>query len=136
MVTDLPVGRELDAAIAEKVMGCRLIYSTDPDLRKKMDPACWCGDAPWGGIHGRGGIHSAAYIGRGLREIARYSTDIAAAWEVVEKVIYPHGWYLVPMPETDGKGWGVFRGDDWYEVAIGDSAPHAICLAALKAVGA
>lgn len=67
-----------------------------------------------------------------------YSTDIAAAWEVVEKMGGEVGspgdgpyqrkdkWAaFIPCPGKDNGGkWG-----------YGDTAPHAICLAALKAVG-
>jgi hypothetical protein len=77
-----------------------------------------------------------------------YSTDIAAAWEVVEKV-----W--ATLPKT---GYGTFRAllhrrdpdgrwicefapnahGDWrtHATAEADTAPLAICLAALRAVGA
>ncbi len=59
-----------------------------------------------------------------------YSTDIAAAWEVVEKMSVP----LEIIRHRDGKQWGVldarFRNTTW-----ADTAPLAICLAALKAKG-
>ena len=118
---DLPAGRELDALIAEKVM-----HLFSEELGHNCDH------------HNYGPqMHCEACDRDTVNcQIPPYSTSIAAAWEVVEKVLYPRGWYLVPMPKTDGKDWGVFEGDDLFEVAIGDSAPHAICLAALKAVEA
>ncbi len=115
----LEAGRLLDALVAEKVMGWRRkpgrnVWIDDNVLTGWLiepddvnDAPCW---AP--------------------------STDIAAAWEVVEKVMYPHGWYLAPVPDSEG-WWGVFTPPDEHrEVALGATAPLAICRAALKAVGA
>lgn len=64
------------------------------------------------------------------RRIQAYSTDIAAAWEVLEKIIsdggaftllYDHGWFA--------------NKEGFDEGSSETTAPHAICLAALKAVG-
>ena len=63
--------------------------------------------------------------------IKNYSTDIAAAWEIVEKIELINSQTFAIERHKDGK----------YEVTIGSkfvyatSAPMAICLAALKAVG-
>jgi hypothetical protein len=69
-----------------------------------------------------------------------YSDDIAAAWQVVEKLltILPHqdihiehlehsGWQIGTCFNQQEGGW-----DDWVS---GDTISLAICLAALKAVG-
>src|ERR1051326_982796 len=68
-IDNLPASPELDALVAEKVMGwtnVRLISATD-----NGDPTpSWHGDPPTGG--------------RGFPPPA-YSTAIAAAWEVVDK---------------------------------------------------
>lgn len=81
-----------------------------------------------------------------------YSTDIKAAWEVVEKLGPSAAWIqrmsrtgvtrdstepeLVEYTRRTGghPAWRVKFGNDgrW---AFSDSVPHAICLAALKAVG-
>jgi hypothetical protein len=127
-------GRELDAMVAEKVMGlgepkhqlmpCGLeslpvaIYTCancdhETDSRKDVD---------------------------GCEYYPPYSTDIAAAWEVVEK-LGDKDFALERWPEIPVK----FRRPDWkYRATFdrsvnfsdGTTAPHAICLAALKAVGA
>lgn len=134
-------GRELDALVAENVMGCERKIST-LDAERKRDPAgaCWCGPAPYGGRTGRGGIHSASYLGSGTREIASYSTSIAAAWEVVEKLTPErHDRVTLVFASSSESGrheatfWG---GTDGLATALGDSIPHAICLAALRSVGA
>jgi hypothetical protein len=99
-------GRELDALVAEKVMGAK----------------------PWiAPGHGPTALNP-----------PRYSTDIGAAWAVVEKLsrevgsveVKTHrrwmGWTCDVRP-PDGK-----KADGFSET----SAAHAICLAALRAVGA
>ena len=60
-------------------------------------------------------------------QVPRYSTDIAAAWTVVEK------FRLIVGPRVDGWCATVGLPDllDWYVADA--SAPRAICLAALKA---
>lgn len=103
----LKPGRELDALIAEKVMGWKppeFIDGVSLERRWKND---------------RGEFDS----------LPRYSTDIAAAWEVVEKI----GLII-------GKNGPVWDAQDLWDLPVyfasADTAPHAICLAALKAVGA
>lgn len=73
-----------------------------------------------------------------VEETKRYSTDIAAAWEVVEKLqLFNHPISL----SKEKNGWSVNRLDEHspgYDEGLSDgckTAPHAICLAALKAVG-
>ncbi len=83
------------------------------------------------------------------RGIPNYSTDIAAAWEVVERVktIKPDGSEFGISTErtdefvvvwSDGVWLAEWRPINFDGVAIlgakADTAPHAICLAALKAV--
>jgi hypothetical protein len=108
-------GRELDALVAEKVMG----ETVFPD---------------YGEFNARG--------------VKPYSTDIAAAWQVVEKLglfsrgfkwreIETLGALLQHNPRTDR--WAVivryYDGDADVAADNCDTAPHAICLAALKAIG-
>ena len=112
-------GRELDALVAEKVFG-------------------------WTGGH---------------YESLPFSTDIAAAWEVVERlrsrgISSGHGfnWDLcIKVGHSDDSGWFVELFDlssmgycgpadttirwDGVDVRNAETASHAICLAALKAVG-
>lgn len=103
-------GRELDALISEKIFGMKVTVPSDNGFLP-MPP--------------------------------HYSTNIRAAWEVFEKVAR-----MVDDPWAgfvfDGKK-GVWRchfdrqtpgGVSERGTAISDTAPHAICLAALKAVGA
>lgn len=76
-----------------------------------------------------------------LGDLLHYSTDIAAAWQVVEHMrskkwsYYIEGYRGYPHdvefrgPEQEA-GYGPDRS------AHADTTPHAICLAALQAVGA
>lgn len=109
--------REMDALVAEKVMG------------HKYEEKCLC-DFPWCGS-------CAGY--------KAYSTDIAAAWEVVEKMrgVPGNSWWLslhqisqvhpiwVAAFTFGGQSAGMAKRFDGKD----ESSPRAICLAALKAVG-
>jgi hypothetical protein len=105
----MDAGRELDALIAEKVMGYDDIlmpdcYGRPPDM-----------------------VHVEHY----RHEIPHYSTQIADAWLVVEKLSFE--FYMERRPQEDY--WVLFTDaeDEWH-VGEADTAPLAICLAALKAV--
>ena len=117
-------GRELDALVAQKVMG--FVKSPNCD---------WWDDA--------NRVYRWIYI-------PQYSTEIAAAFEVVEKMKLFDKYYLHKKPlgqfhgqngnwaiksyEPDTGGslgeWGLF------DYAEAPTAPHVICLAALKLSGA
>lgn len=114
-------GRDLDALVAEKVMGWSelktgLIVETGWDLYGKDS------------------------TGDGDFLVPEYSTDIAAAWDITEKMRHikckqdKFATFTVMQTEE-----GYWAGYTWHEVsyddASGHTAPHAICLAALKAVG-
>ena len=97
-------GPELDALVAEKVMG----LGND-----------WC-------------LHVGVHPPCGSPCPIDYSTDIAAAWQVVEKI-----GNASLVNHASGGAWHVefeLKGGS-LPYDTGDTAPHAICLAALKAVG-
>jgi hypothetical protein len=112
-------GRELDALVAEKVMGL------NPKLFNVL-----------------ASYYEVATEGPRL---PAYSTDIAAAWLVVEKMHQHPKWVLqlaAPQQDYVNEKWrAIFARKHWETIgpygwdAFGESAPHAICLAALKAVG-
>jgi hypothetical protein len=126
----MDAGRELDLIIAEKVMNnlseqIRIIefFDKDSDLRTIEFP-----------------------------DIPNYSTDIAMAWEIVNKLApssigngngYNPQFTLSLDKETvDSKYWHAEFYDRWGTAkwtnptcsSDGKSAPHAICLAALKTI--
>lgn len=98
-------GSEMDALVAEKVMGWRSMgahWATGSTHKSRVHlKTSWCP-----------------------------STDISAAWEVYKKT--PGNFYL---SNQDGKWKAIFRGqtESFYYKATGDTAPEAICRAALKA---
>lgn len=121
-------GKELDALVAEKVMGFSVIDN---------------GDGPF------------LYKHRDYFEWQNYSTDIAAAWKVVEHLRSresEQGYYDVWISAAGGTYpyWCgekrdkkntveifINTGAKHREIARGESdisVPHAICLAALEAV--
>lgn len=122
-------GRELDALIAEKVMGIEVeVYDF---------------------ASGRQGYF---YKGTLAAHIPEYSTSIEAAWEVVEKLtegdkIYFEVTRYRSYPYEGMRSQGGLDGPphkQFYRARFSsveksgtgdsDTAPHAICLAALKAV--
>lgn len=125
--TELKAGRELDALVAEHVMGEVLAYApcgdsltrTDRFAAATMDEANEAIRRAYA-RHIENGMKlwPAHYIG------PAYSTEIEAAWGVVEKMRGVPGW-AIPIA----------RGNpDLLDLAASEAAYH-ICLAALKAVG-
>ena len=118
-------GPELDALVAEKVMG---IAGDCPGDQNEWHSGWQC-DTCWNtGMWGEDFTHA----------FKPYSASIAAAWEVVEKLatLLPDG--DIHIERLDGEVWGVgtcHEASGWKGFISGKTAPHAICLAALKAVG-
>jgi hypothetical protein len=107
-------GRELDALIAEKVMGQTLRQLGHVFSQRVGDVVPMFEIPP------------------------PYSTDISAAWQVVERLVEMRIMLsLIPARYDNGfrwqAKWGEYSSDKWDQAP---TAPHAICLAALKAVGA
>lgn len=107
-------GRELDQLVAEKIFGLEVVKETWDEGKECSysigEPDYWyTANEPGGYLH---------------NPVPFYSTDIAAAWEVFEKVkLYRlERW-------NDGHGWSASSGRNRER---GDTAPHAICLAALE----
>lgn len=149
-------GPDMNVLVAEKVMGWKTPILGTAYIGKV--------DHYYAMVHG---MQKDAYyedvldspnVGPGKTHIPKrvppYSTDIAAAWDLVEKL----GLLVVPLheawldiPEDEFRepvqiGWAAGRGS-WHgptEIYMetptrnwmkSETAPHAICLAALKAVG-
>ena len=123
----MKAGRELDALIAEKVFGSK--KPTHKHDRVHLEPMnddtfcweCFC-------IYAHGDV--CEWVPR------KYSAQIADAWLVVEKMEEMEGtvsifYYYAPSEKTSY--WGVKLG--YREIyASANTAPLAICLAALKAI--
>ena len=63
-----------------------------------------------------------------------YSTDIKAAWEIVDKLGEHPGYYDLYLAGHSTQWRARFEEQDTH-TAKGETPAHAICLAALKAVG-
>jgi hypothetical protein len=129
----MPAGREMDALIAEKIMGYTLSELSLPAYPKyKLFD-----------------IESGEFSGY-VKEVPHYSTDIADAWEVVKRMpipfklekcwekayqIGPEGWSACWCTDADCEGCNensrCTNGDD----AWAETAPLAICRYALKVAG-
>lgn len=124
----MKAGRELDALIAEKVMGWEAVNDEleiakregNPDL---VDSQRWHRRKVWF----KGNEKMAC---EECGTLPAYSTDIAAAWEVVEKADL---WSLYGSI-GDGPYRACIQFEDREGLMTADTAPLAICLAALKAV--
>lgn len=133
-------GPELDALVAEKVMGWawrKWNVSGSEEPVKALFPPTW---AQWVGTEP---CDAGSPIRRAVGTEGRirpYSTDIAAAWLVVEKMA-TDGWF----PEVQFNNWGAESWNATFSRLTSDpregyashhaaSAPVAICNAALKAV--
>lgn len=120
-IDELKAGRELDALIAEKVMGLRSELSLASSQQKYEQ------------------------IRNKIEHCPIYSTDIAAAWEVVEKmnllsadfklVAYDSGYVWVAEFKTTREMPGTIYRETIEHKGEAESSPHAICIAALKAIG-
>lgn len=115
----MPTGRELDILMEEEVMGCAPCDKWTPVLYPE---AGWIKNCQCEACYPAG-------------EPAHYSTNIAVAWQAVEKTITGTTWECYLTHQFDG--WScLFAAPDKLDAhGVGASAPLAICRAALRAVG-
>lgn len=116
-------GVELDKLVAEKVFGRKVVKTV---WGKDKQYSCYSLGAPeWDWIRDEGDTL--------MNPVPEYSTDIKAAWEVMAK--FPEGANLVRRYEN-GEGWvcELTRDGERYVAEHGNTAEHAICLAALEAI--
>ncbi len=134
-IDEMPAGRECDALVAEKVMGYTLSELSLPAYPKyKLFD-----------------IESGEFSGY-VKEVPHYSTDIAAAWQVVEQVTKTQcddtgSFYVFKIVKKHHKWCTYIKHPLWsgihselgknYEMyqAYADTAPLAICRCALKVMG-
>lgn len=112
---EMKAGRELDALVI-KALG----FKKNQSSFEQYEPSTW-------DLNGK-------YWGRS--EFCP-STDIAAAWEVVDKIKQAEK-YIFHLDYYNGEwtcGFEELNSDMLVGEAEGETAPLAICMAALKAVG-
>jgi len=122
----LEAGEELDALVAENVMGWLRIPSELNGQQKIVVP-------PDGNPHPMDWWWGRSVYGL----VPKYSTDIAAAWEVVER-LERDGIFLWKLGREDHlPNWHVSMGRNHGPdiESEGPTAPLAICRAALAAIG-
>ncbi len=112
----MKAGRALDALIAEKVMGWELVTESEFGV-------CW--KIPQ--TDGRFGFLSD-------ESALPYSTEMMAAWQVVERLSDAHGFFLGHHSTPGRPAWCCRFGANT-PLTEGDSAPIVICIAALRVVG-
>ena len=134
----MEAGRDLDALVAEKVMGHPM-----PEIIPEDAIDLYLSGTP---IHHDSWTCVFRYDEGDVPKWVPdpYSTDISAAWQVVERVcnwdsrdamitIKGQGKNPTPLEDNDGEWWEVMIDDDsarqW--LAEGKTAPEAICKAAL-----
>lgn len=121
-IKNLPAGRGTDALIAEKVLK---LNTPNEDY-----PCPICGSEMW---HGKDRARCSVCNEWRYSPYKEYSSDISAAWEVVEKLCDENGCDIVRVCKRDPE---LLRGE-WscnfglgFE-AFGETASLAICRAAL-----
>jgi hypothetical protein len=144
-IETIKAGPKLDALVAQKVMEWKLLTITKNDAQEllntpsnihihaeKLETVSRFVEGVWRDIKGTVGV-----------ELPHYSTDISTAWEVVEKM-HSNGfrWAInTGLAEDPGQAHikinivRVESSDHEHNYAVAYTVPHAICLAALKAVG-
>lgn len=132
-------GRELDAEVAVKVMGWSM-YHYDKDYADNcywmlMDgdcnPVAEIKRTPAGFDTGERKTEAEAWA-----DCPAFSTDIAAAWQVMERMV-SRGWWPLVQLDDHAEKW-ICQFQDQYGEGFSDeakTAPEAICRAALAAIG-
>lgn len=125
-------GRELDQKVHVHVFGRELgtkgKHAWEPFVEKSDSKWCpHCG-LLWFNENPEPDRVCEAYVGM-------YSTDIAAAWEVVDKMKADGwAWHVGGQYARSENPWCSFRSSEYADNVVtkwGDTVPHAICLAAL-----
>lgn len=139
-------GRELDALVAEKVMGLAKAVEDEKEFNRlvsKSDGNLTVETIKAAKIRLDYEPHMGHMFG-GFSFYPKYSTDIAAAWEVIEHIqkTQIRNVFSLFSPTDESNSWfAVFEKkwhghslENFYDWPNGESAPHAICLSALRVI--
>lgn len=141
-MTELEAGPELDALIAERVYGHRVVWlrnASDRRLPWIFDNATVVYDVRGTGMGWVCGITDDNWqvYHRGALILPRYSADVAAAWQVVEAL---RSWSWLVRVEGVPMGYTVAFYTHAHPLTrpgafhSAPTLPHAVCLAALDVV--
>lgn len=138
----LPPGLALDRLIAERVMGLHIVV-VEEECSQFTPDARW---VPGGEYYVLDVLYAMAPGRAALDEpddgdlVLSYSRDTAAAWLVVERMrglgwVGELNWHNLNRPTTYyARFWRDGNGREGYAYAM--TAPHALCVAALRALEA
>lgn len=117
-------GRKLDALVGEHVMGLQKYQNDNEGYSRDTF------------VYAHNDIHPETGKPIFVVDCPAYSTEIEAAWEVVEE-LNANGWNVCIASRTDGKHACFITKEfaDNGSAPYHESVPHAICLAALHALG-
>jgi len=123
-ILNMPAGREMDKWIAIHIMKL-------DDIPLYGAPCPYCGSEMW---HGKERSRCSSCNEWRYSPYKQYSDDIAAAWEVVEKLKL----HIGPTSNEKQESWYASNRHNFNDpdliIVIADTAPLAICRAALLAV--
>lgn len=140
-IEHIVAGNQMDAAVAKAVMGL-VLFTATPDQKAILNGCRVGGPYTVGGQR----LPDKTYVDTGERhawgpivnEIPHYSTDIAAAWQVVEHLMRQDYRYVLRGNfEGNGLHWCGFDEEGWadlnplWQSPLCESLPLAICRAAL-----
>lgn len=134
----MKAGRELDALVAEKVMGW---IKTDESKYDEEGIEMTVMESPQGAMAQAFGWGFECDFDDFGPSLPRFSSDVSAAWEVIEHFSETHRGSVVRWFGKNGERyaasfWPLMETDVVPRDHIpAETAPLAICLAALKAVG-
>src|SRR5215510_11047766 len=133
-IDKLEAGRETDALIAEKVMVW--IWRACPDTFRPGPPWCRWLTEPDRNLPKWDGVTEMRVDDLYDEEssVLQYSTDIAAAWLVVEKIIASDIDFELEHRSPEWRAGYRYWNGDWNESADGETPMLAICRFALKAI--
>ena len=118
-------GPETDALVAEKVMEWKRIqFTTITGFQRVGKVDGWEADPPYKDFYGVEQVQ--------VWPAPPFSTDIRAAMEVVGKMRTTHGFGTFTLEQNKSGDWSV-GGWGFFPTIYEDTAPMAICVAALKA---
>lgn len=123
-ILNMPAGREMDVLIAEDIMGLKLWYGDPTGFNITENITYW----------------QTEYVdndGEYCVTCPRYSTNISAAWEVMERlkiITKVAGTNTIRIYPTLGIGVNIMGLNEPEEWIVADTASLAICRAALLTV--
>jgi hypothetical protein len=135
-ILKMKYGPELDALVAEKIFGMKVMIAKNPAFVQEIMMANIWIDKQKGGHPQTVGMDGSA----GWYPCPEFSKDISAAWKVVEEMIYLGWWFNLAYDEGDIYKICFWKGEPkgWFPTvenhSKGENPSLPICRSALLAV--